>query len=319
MTDTAFTPIASALPRWMGLRGLHLVATLLFAGLALPAVHVPAQAQSVVALVNSSPVTSFDIEQRIRIAALTERRRLDRKSALRELVDDKVKLIEARRVGYRITEEGVEAEFLKMAKGNGQNVREFSENLKKAGIQPNALRDKIRADLAWVVLLRDQARRGSQVTNSELESAIEEKRRATGTVIEYTMRQVVFIVPQGGSAGARQQAANAARGQFDSCDTGFDALRRMKDVAVRGVIVRTSQDLSKPLLALLDKTPVGRLTPPSVTSQGVEMVALCGKKERTNPSALRSEVAVDLSEKKITANAKNYIEELRKKVDIKYR
>lgn len=319
MADTDSAPFASASTRWTGLRSLHLVAALLFAGLALPAANAPAQAQSVVALVNGSPVTSFDIEQRIRIAALTERRRLDRKTAMRELVDDKVKLIEARRVGYRVTDEGVETEFLKMAKGNGQNEREFSENLKKAGIQPNALRDKIRADLAWVVLLRDQARRGSQVTNSELESAIEEKRRTTGTVVEYTMRQVVFIVPQGGSVGARQQAANAARGQFDSCETGFDGLRKLKDVAVRGVIVRTSEDLSKPLLALLDKTPVGKLTPPSVTSQGVEMVALCGKKERTNPSAVRSEIAVNLSEKKITANAKNYIEELRKKVDIKYR
>lgn len=319
MADTAFQPTSLIPARRADVRSLSFVAALLFAGFALPPAISPAQAQSVVALVNGSPVTSFDIEQRVRIAALTERRRLDRKSALRELVDDKVKLIEARRVGYRVTDDGVETEFLKMAKGNGQSEREFSENLKKAGIQPNALRDKIRSDLAWVVLLRDQVRRGSQVTNSELESAIEEKQRTAGTIIEYTMRPVVFIVPRGSSAGARQAAANAARAQFDSCETGFDALRQMKDVAVRSMVVRTSDALSKPLLAVLDKTPVGKLTPASVTGQGIEMVAVCGKRERKNTSAGRAEVAVDLSEKKITANAKNYIEELRKKVDIKYR
>ena len=52
--------------------------------------QMPAQAQAVVALVNNRPITSFDIDQRIRIAGLVERRRLDRKSALTELVDDQV-------------------------------------------------------------------------------------------------------------------------------------------------------------------------------------------------------------------------------------
>lgn len=286
------------------------------AGLVLQA---PAQAQSVVALVNSRPITSFDIDQRIRIAGLVERRRIDRRSALSELVDDQVKLIEARRIGYRVTDEGVEAEFLKLAKGNRQTEREFSDNLRKVGVQPAALRDKIRADLAWVVLLRDQQRRGGQVTNSELETAIAERRSKDGTITEYTLRQVLFIVPRGGNPGSRMGAANAARAKFTSCETGFDQLRALPDVAIRATIVRTSEDISKPLRQLLDKTPVDRMTPPSATSEGVEIVAVCGKKERENASTQRSSVAVDLSEKKTLESAKGYLTELRKKVDIKYR
>lgn len=277
------------------------------------------RAQNVVALVNNQAITSFDIEQRIRISAIIERRRLDRKTALNELIDDKVKLFEARRVGYRVTEEGVEAEFTKFAKNNRMTTLEFEDNLKRAGLQPNALRDKIRADLAWVVLLRDQARRGSQISNAELESALEQKRKEAGTITEYHLQPVVFIVPPGSSPGARMAAANAARGRFTSCETGFDELRKLPDVAIRSNTIRNSAELGKSMVAILDKTPVGRLTQPSATAQGIEMVAVCEKKQISNNNAARSEVAVDLSEKKISENSKAYIQELRKKADIKLR
>lgn len=282
------------------------------------AAQAPAQAQSVVALVNNRPITSFDIEQRIRIAALVERRRLDRRAALNELVDDQVKLIEARRIGYRVTDEGVETEYLKFAKNNRQTEREFSDNLRKAGLQPVALRDKIRADLAWVVLVRDLQRKGGQVSNDELDIALSERSKA-GVVTEYSLRQVVFIVPRGSNPGARVGLANAARARFTSCETGFDELRSLPDVAIRAPIVRTSEDLSKPLKALLDKTSVDRMTPPSPTNEGVELVAVCGKKERASSASQRANVATDLSEKKTLESAKVYLAELRKKVDIKYR
>lgn len=295
---------------------LAVMALALGMGLALP---VPAAAQAVVALVNGRPVTNFDIEQRMRIAALIERRALGRKPALEELIDDQVKLIEAQRVGYRVTDEGVAGEYLKMAKGARQSEREFDETLKRSGIQPTALRDKIRADLAWIVLLRDQQRRGNEVSNAELDQAIAEKRKSEGAVTEYTLRQVLFIVPRGGSPGSRIAAANAARARFTSCETGFDDIRTLPDVAIRAPVVRASNDIGKALRDLLDKTPVGRMTPPSASPEGVEIVAVCEKKERPASSALRSNMVVELAEKKVNDKSKGFIKELRAKTEIKYR
>jgi peptidyl-prolyl cis-trans isomerase SurA len=304
------------LPRPLMLRLALAAAAALLLGLA-PAT--PARAQAIAALVNSRPVTQFDIDQRIRIAALIERRQLGRKAALEELVDDQVKLIEAQRVGYRVTEEGVAGEYLKLAKGNRQSANEFDETLKRTGIQPSSLRDKIRADLAWVVLLRDQQRRGGEISNTEIEEAIAEKRKKDGSVIEYTLRPVVFIVPQGGAPASRIAAANAARARFTSCETGFDELRALPDVAIRAPIIRSSDDLGKPLRALLEKTPVNRMTPPSASSEGVEIVAVCEKKERASTTALRSNMVVELAEKKVNEKAKVYLRELRAKTEIKYR
>lgn len=301
-------------------RAPHLALALLALLGAAPLMTGGAAAQAVLATVNTKPITSFDVDQRIRLVAATERRRLDRRTALRELVDDQVKLIEARRIGYRVTDDGVENEFSRLAKSNKQTSREFEDSLTRAGLSPNALRDKIRADLAWQTLVRDRAKSGSQISNSELETAIEQRRRETPEkVTEYRLYPVVFIVPRGVSPGSRLAAANAARGRFTSCEGGFDSLRAMPDVALRPSIVRSSADLPKPLAQLLDKTPEGRLTPPQPSPEGIEMVAVCEKRQVTNNANLRSNVATVLADKKLNDSTKAYLDQLREKAIIKYR
>lgn len=307
-------------PRGAGLRmRMAVFAAALAFGAPIGAALAPAAAQSVLALVNNRAITNFDVQQRVRIAAMIERRRITPKAALQELIDDQVKLIEAGRVGYRITTEGVDAEFTRIAKGNRQTVEQLNETLRRSGIQPEALRESMRAGLAWEALLRDRSRLGSQVSNSELDTAVEEERRKAGTITEFELVQVLFIVPQGVSPGARMQAANAARSRFTSCETGLDELRSMQDVAVRDRTVRTSAELPKPTVDQLNKTPVGRMMAPSVSAQGIELVAVCGKAERNNPAAQRSSVAQVLQQKKAGETAKTYIETLRKKVNIRYR
>ena len=60
--------------------------------------------------------------------------------------------------------------------------------------------------------------------------------------------------------------------------------RGLRDVAVRDPITRNSADLSPQLRDLLGNIQVGRLTPPEVTAQGLQMFAVCNKKESATDS-----------------------------------
>lgn len=277
-----------------------------------------AQAQGMVAQVNNRAITSLDVAQRVRIAAMIEHRRIGTKEALEELIDDQAKIIEANRVGYRVTEDGVEGEFAKIAKSNGQSTRQFEDVLRRAGLEPSAVRDKLRANIAWQALTRDRAKLGTNVTRAEVESAAAQRKTAEKT-IEYTLIPIVFVVPPGSSPGARISAANAARSRFTDCDTGFDAMRALPDVVVRPSVVRNSNDLTKPLKALFEKTPVGRTTPAAAGESGVEIIAVCGKRDVSGASGGDLvAVADDLSEQKIKSTTKGYLAEIRKKVTIRY-
>ncbi len=273
--------------------------------------------QNAIATVNGVPITNFDVAQRIRIVQLIEGRRMDQRTAIQELIDDKVKLLEARRVGYRVTEDGVEVEYNRLAKSGGRDIKTFdaAPSPARCGARQSARQDPRRSRLQ--VLLRDQARKGSQVSSEELEKAIDEEMKKQKPVIDYYLRNVVFVVPRGVSPGANANAPRMLPARFSGCETGFDELRNLPEVAIRPAQLRSSDQLGEALVKLLDRTPVGKLSTPFRTEQGIEMVAVCERNPRPVSQALRNEVAERLGERRITDRARSYLAELRKKVDIR--
>jgi peptidyl-prolyl cis-trans isomerase SurA len=93
----------------------------------------------------------------------------------------------------------------------------------------------------------------------------------------------------------------------------------MQNAAIREVVTRTSADLPGPLRELLDKTPIGHLTAPEITKQGVEMVALCGRKPTTVDTPKKREVREKMFAEKFEKKSKAYLEEVRKAAMIEYR
>lgn len=265
-----------------------------------------AQAQSIVAFVNSEPITSYEVEQRARINRIA-RMSTARQSTLNELIDDKLKIAEARRIGYRIGDSNVDDQIARQAKSNGQTLFEFNQTLAKAGIDMNAYRDKLRANYAWELVM--ERRKGSTVQDPLFGSS------GTGTgakVTDYTLYSVIFVVPRGSAAGAKMGQANAARARFNDCSSGLAALRSMADVAVRPPISRSSDTINPQMNKLLAATPVNRLTQPFPSEQGVEMLAVCEKRERFDRFGKS-----DADAKKADTDATTFLKTLRSKAVIR--
>ena len=302
---------------WVRCAATALVVALAYMGAPLPG----AWAQNVLAVVGRVAITDFDVQQRIRIAQLVDRRKLDSKSALQELVDDQIKQIEAVRLGYRVTEDGVDNEFSRIAKLNRQTIGQFEEALRRAGIEPNAMRDKFRAEISWNAILRDQTRRGADLSAAEIDQAVAEEQRKQRQVIDYQLRSVIFIVPNNApeTAGERERAAVAARARFNSCATDFEELKGQADIAVRPPVNRSSDSFSPEFAALLEKTPVDRMTAPQRSEQGIEVIAVCAKTPRDASANLRNDVIAALSEKKLMERSKALLAELRAKTNVQYK
>jgi peptidyl-prolyl cis-trans isomerase SurA len=90
-------------------------------------------------------------------------------------------------------------------------------------------------------------------------------------------------------------------------------------VAVREPITRSSADLSAQLREILEKIEVGHLTAPEVTTQGLQMFAVCNKKETTAESPLKREVREQLYTKRFESESKKFLEEIRKSAMIEYK
>ena len=84
----------------------------------------------------------------------------------------------------------------------------------------------------------------------------------------------------------------------------------LPDVVVREPMTRTSSALGEQLSDLLNKTPVGHLTPPSRDSSGLMALALCAR-DKARADAAREQAAQLVLARKIIGEAEKLYKELR--------
>src|SRR4030081_1227286 len=136
------------------------------------------------------------------------------------------------------------------------------------------------------------------------------------------MQPIFLIVPRGSAPAAieaRHKEAEALRSRVQTCDEANAFFKSMQNAAIREAVTKTSADIPAVLRELLDKTPIGHLTPPEVTKQGVEMVALCGRKPTTVDTPKKKEVRDKMYAEKYEAKSKSYLQECRKAAMSEYR
>ena len=285
----------------------------------------PAHAQAVVLLVNGEPITSFDIEQRSKLDALTTHKVPDRETVINELIDEHVKIREAKRWSIDPTAADIDQLYSGMAGRMKMNSDQLSKMLEGQGIRPDTLKNKVRADTVWTNLVRGRFKESLLVKEKEVHSAVLVKgddKADQSASFEYTMRPIVLVVPRGAPQDAmetRQKEAEALRNRIQSCAEANEIFRTMHDAAIRDNVTKTSADLAGPLREMLDKTPIGHLTPPEVTRQGIEMVALCDRKPTTIDSPAKREIRDKMFVQKFEAKSNSYLQDLRKAAMIERR
>lgn len=296
-----------------------LAAAVLACCLALPAA---ANAQ-VVVVANGSPITEIDIQQRTKLMATSTHKTPSRQEVISELIDDRLKIARARVYGLEVTEADVDNAFQGMATRQHITPQQFAQVLERAGISPNAVKARIRAELTWSQLVRGKFGASLQVGETDISNALKARNEADTTVAyTYTLYPVTIVVPRGSSDGvmqAKRQEAENLRSRFLSCNEGLALARALRDVAVREPVSRNSADLPQQLRDLLGAMEVGRLTTPEVTAQGLQMFALCDKKQSTADSPAKREIREQLFSKRFDAESKRYLEEIRKSAMIEYK
>jgi peptidyl-prolyl cis-trans isomerase SurA len=299
------------------LRRLLLTTALLMAALT----PLPTAAQQVAAMVNGEPITELDVTQRSRLLQLS-REDASRQKALDQLINDKLKLQVAKRYRLEIPDADVEASFAAMGQRMRLNPQQFAQALSSGGISASALKARIKADIAWQQIIRGKFQASLQIREKDIAAHLERSKDDKDAVgYDYTLRPILLIVPRGSpeaTVAARRREADGLRTRFQNCEEGLAFARGLRDVAVRDPILRSSADLSEDLRKLLNETPIGRLTPPDVTPQGVELFAVCDKRETTETPGKR-QAREELFGQQFQARAERYLKELRRSAMIELR
>ncbi len=282
-------------------------------------------ATKITAVVNDQAVTSYDIAQRAKLISLTTRRggAAARREAMNELIDDKLKLAEARRIGISVSDAEIDDAYANIAKRVKLSTKGLTGALRQSGVNPNTLKDRLRAEIAWSQVIRARFRATVKIREADVIAALQKNDDTTkNTSIEYALQAITVVVPAKASASLKAQRkrdVNNLRSRFLSCTEGAKLARGMSEVVVQPIRRRLEVEIPSNVIDDVKNTSVGRLTPPQTTEKGYELIAVCDKRELQSDASARIEMEDELRNKEGQQMSRKYLRDLKRQAVIEYR
>lgn len=272
----------------------------------------PALAQSIAATVNGDPITTVEVDEQMKFLRLIHEP-ASREEAVESLVADRIKLRQANKYGIDASDASLTQTLSQLALKANTNANALVQSLQSAKLNTDLVRSHIRALAAWNEYVRSR-NKSLSVSEEDVSAAIAKDAKLQKGDTDYTLQQIVFVVPVGASPAIIEQRlreAQALRQRFQDCSSGLPLARALPDVAVKPPITKTAGSLSAATKAALEQTSKGRLTAPDRTASGVEMIAVCSVTDDADKSSVRDTVQARLLTERLSKQADQLYKEVR--------
>lgn len=279
----------------------------------------PASSQGIALIVNGQPILSSEVQARLGLMKLSGGGG-GLATAQDELVNEKLKVTEAKRFNITTPQDQVDAAFKQIAERSKLTAAQFSQAIQQRGVSPQTLKDRIGAEMTWAELVRRKY--AGQIASRKTGANIADPSAKPKSSAQWTVRQIVFVLPKGATEAQfnqRRSEANAARARFPGCDKAVEFAGALRDVAVKEPITRSADQLGG-FSQVLEKTKVGALTEPQKNENGIEMIAVCDRKDLATDDIYRTSGQIDENDgKALQAKSEQYLAQLKARAVIERR
>jgi peptidyl-prolyl cis-trans isomerase SurA len=247
----------------------------------------------IVAVVNDEAITSDDVKDREGLVFISSglpqdeaTRKNVRERVLKNLIQEKLQLQEAKHNGIDVAKTDLEAALNSVAKQNNIPMEEMDAMMKKANVPRQTLLDQIKATLSWTRVIQRTLRPQVEVGDDEI-SAVLERIKANEGKPEYLMSEIFLAIDNPADEAKVQTLADSL-------------VARMKEGAPFAVIAQQfsqgtgainggdlgwvqSGQLSGELDNALQKLTKGQVSPPIRMADGLHLL---GKRDERIISAV---------------------------------
>jgi peptidyl-prolyl cis-trans isomerase SurA len=146
-----------------------------------------AQALRVLARVNDDAITDFDLSQRVLFAIRTtglqdspELRQRMAAQMLRQMIDEKLQIQDAKRLGLKATDTELQQRFSDIERAAGMGRGQFKQYIQSVGVSFDVAIQQIEAQIAWTKIVRRRVRPQVDVSEAEIDDALGRVRANVG-------------------------------------------------------------------------------------------------------------------------------------------
>lgn len=218
-----------------------------------------------------------------------------RTKAREELIEEQIKLQDARRSGTTPDEGLVEDLVKDLAQRNKMSSAEFTRHFAGMGIDVATLKAKFRAQLAWTDAVRKQYGHLAQPSQRDLDRALVNFSGGEDE-LELQLRRIVLSVPAKVDQRAMTQRlaeAEQLQAQFKECRNMAALAARVQGARFEDMGIRNPKAFPEPSKTLLSNAADNSMIPPTMSSSGIELLAVCGRRVIKATEVKRSELAQD--------------------------
>ncbi|WP_339913804.1 peptidylprolyl isomerase [uncultured Brevundimonas sp.] len=247
-------------------------------------------ADGIVATVNDSIITGYDLRQRMLLLIATTQVRPTEENipaiqqeSLNSLIEERLQAQEiATYKTLKISDEEVDAEIASMAEEVGTTAANYLDFLAQGGIRPQTLREATRVSLGWRALVGGRFASRARVSRGQVDQAMRQIAESASKP-QYLIGEVYI---EAARVGGQQAALNGAAQLVQQLVQGapFQAVAQQFSAspsAVRGgdagwIVQGTVQPA---LQAALDQLEVGQLSRPIPVDGGVYIIYMRDKRD----------------------------------------
>jgi peptidyl-prolyl cis-trans isomerase SurA len=278
----------------------------------------PAFASQIKYVVNNVPITTGDIQHRAAFLRLQRKKG----NAAEEMIEQTLRVAEAKRLGIRISDAQVDAAYQRFATTNKMQLKQLDGVMAQSGVGKEHFKEFIRSQMAWnqALTARHRSESGGALSEQDVVRRMLDNGGTKPTAMEYMLQQVIFVVPaaeRSATLSKRKREADAMRARFNGCNTSREFAKGLIDVTVRDLGRILAPQLPPDWADQIKATKVGGATPTRETDRGVEFIGICSSREVSDDKAAQMVFQSEGSSGKDADEiSKKYVEELRKKARI---
>ncbi len=253
-----------------------------------------------------------------------------RKKALNELINERLMVVTAKDNNIVISESEVVARVQAIAKRNAKGKmsvkaaeKSFYSYLRQRGVGRRTFHAKLRATIAWQKLIRKKFGHDVRFSDRDVEQQLGiDGTSETNKKIQFNLKKIVLDVGKTNDEKVivdNMIKANAIRERFNGCANMRSLIAPYKNASVQNMGKKTLGQLPSPLNLIMSNMKVGQITPPQSSLKGLEMYAVCERKQVMLDDTQKNKVIAKLRQQAFELRSKRYLKDIRQEAHIEYR
>lgn len=258
---------------------------------------------SIAAVVNDDVISAFDLGQRVQLAIIetnlpnnVQTQQRIAPSVLRRLINEKLHIQEATRIGIEVSEDDIDAAIRSMEARANIPSGGMPQFLERRGIDPDILREKVRAEESWKRVVSALFRNLVTVSDVEVSDIIEDRNAREGKT-EYLAAEI-FLAYDDRPRALVRQSADQLIAQLRGGATWVQIAQNFSDAvsASRGGLLdwQLAEEFHPDVAAAIASLENNQVSTPLPTEDGIYIMTMRNKRTATGITGTAPDPTVQL-------------------------